>query len=96
VACRDLQYFSTLFHKRYDFREKKIGHNLYIVIFSTPFSETFLIPRTKRHMIKNVYWSSCKEPVIVRPVGAVLFQADRQTDGHDEANIRFSPLFERP
>jgi hypothetical protein len=26
----------------------------------------------------------------IRPVGAELFHADRQTDRHDEANSRFS------
>ena len=25
----------------------------------------------------------------IRPVGAELFQADRRTDGHDDANSRF-------
>jgi len=36
--------------------------------------------------------------VIIRPVGAKLFHADGQTNGHtdtyDEANSRFSPLCE--
>jgi hypothetical protein len=28
VACPALQYFSTLVHKRHDFREKVIGHKM--------------------------------------------------------------------
>jgi hypothetical protein len=31
----------------------------------------------------------------LRPVGAELFPADRHTDGHDEANSRFSQFYER-
>ena len=31
----------------------------------------------------------------IRPVGAELFHADRQTDTHDEANNRFSQFCER-
>jgi hypothetical protein len=31
-----------------------------------------------------------------RPVGAELLHADRQTDRHDAANIRFSQFCERP
>jgi hypothetical protein len=30
----------------------------------------------------------------IRPVAAKLFHADRQTDGHDEANSHFSKFFE--
>jgi len=29
----------------------------------------------------------------IRQVGTVLIHADRRTDGHDEANIRFSQFF---
>ena len=29
----------------------------------------------------------------IRPVGAELFHADGRTDGHDEANSRFSQNF---
>jgi hypothetical protein len=31
----------------------------------------------------------------IRPVGAELFLAERQTDRHDEANSRFSQFCER-
>jgi hypothetical protein len=31
----------------------------------------------------------------VRPVGAKVLYADRRTDGHDEANSRFSQFCER-
>ena len=31
----------------------------------------------------------------IRPVSAELFRADGRTDGHDEANSRFSQCFER-
>ena len=58
VACLALQYFSTLSHKRHNFRKKKL------LIFSTTFAETFLILRqTERDMIESVYWSSCKFPL---------------------------------
>jgi hypothetical protein len=34
VACPAVQYFSTLFHKRHDFRGKKVPeHKIYALIF---------------------------------------------------------------
>jgi hypothetical protein len=45
---------------------KKVLNAKCVWIFSTNLSETFLIlRRTERDMIKNVYWSSCQEPVFV-------------------------------
>jgi hypothetical protein len=40
-------HFATLSHKRHDFREKKktIQHKMFVLIFSTIFSKTFLIVR---------------------------------------------------
>ena len=53
VACLALPQFSTLPHTLHDFR------------FSLElFSETFLTPRRYEQDI-NVYWSSCKVPVIL-------------------------------
>jgi hypothetical protein len=37
VACPALQYFSTLSHKRHDFRNDVIEHKMCVVIFSTAF-----------------------------------------------------------
>jgi hypothetical protein len=37
VVCLAVPYFSTLSHKRYDFREKVIEHQKRVLIFSTTF-----------------------------------------------------------
>jgi hypothetical protein len=37
VACPALQYFSTLSHKRHDFREKFTDYKIGVLIFSTTF-----------------------------------------------------------
>ena len=61
-----MQHFSTLSHKRYDFRKKVTEHKMCALISSTTLSEKFLIlRRTGRDIIENVYWSLCKVPVII-------------------------------
>jgi hypothetical protein len=46
VVCQVIQYFSTLSHKRHNFRKKKvIEHKMCVLIFSTNLSETFFILR---------------------------------------------------
>jgi hypothetical protein len=63
-----IQYFSTLFYKRHDFRKKKKGiqRTMCVVTFSTFLSEKFLIAiRIEREVIKNVRRSSCKVTVIL-------------------------------
>ena len=37
VACPDLQYFSTLFHKQHDFQKKVTEYKMCVLISSTTF-----------------------------------------------------------
>jgi hypothetical protein len=65
VACPVSPYFSTLSHKRHDFRKKVTEHKMCVLIFSTGLSEMFLIlRRIQQDIVKNVKTSSCKVPVI--------------------------------
>ena len=82
TACPALPYFSTLSHKRHDFR----GKNSYwtktcVFWFSLQLlSETFLIlRRTESDIIINVNRSSCKVPVnfflmFMSPYVVIIFQ----------------------
>jgi len=49
------------------FSEKKIiEYKMCVWSFSTTFVETFfIVRRTERDMIENIYWSSCKVPFIL-------------------------------
>ena len=59
-------YFSTLCHKRYDFRDKVVEQKILVLIFYTTLSETFLILRIiPRDIIIHVHRSSCNLPVIL-------------------------------
>jgi len=64
MASPTVQYFSSLSHKRHDFRKKIIEHK--ICGFSLQIlSESFCILRIiKKDMNKNVHWSLYKESVI--------------------------------
>jgi hypothetical protein len=64
VTCPAIQYFSTLSHKRHDCREKVNVHKMYVLIFSTNLSETFLIlRRTEGNTAKNIRRTSCEVPM---------------------------------
>jgi len=59
-----VQYFSTLYHKRHDFREKKfIEHKMCVLISCKTVETVFILRAIERDMIKN--WSSCAVPVIL-------------------------------
>jgi len=66
VAGPAVPYFSTLSHKRHDFRKKSYTNINCVLIFSTNLSKVFLILRMiERHIIINVHRSSCKVPLLL-------------------------------
>jgi hypothetical protein len=65
VACVALPYFSTLSHKRQDFYIYVTEHKMCVLIFTTLFSETFLIIRIIQRFIIHLHRSSCKVPIIL-------------------------------
>jgi len=116
------QTFSTLSHKRQNFRKKSpLNIKCVFLFYLRRFSETFFIlRRTERDMIKiyillhvryilflsdfNKTWifstvfrkiQEYQNFMIICPVGAELFYADRRTDKQDESNSRFSQFCEK-
>jgi hypothetical protein len=68
VACPAAPYFSTLIHKRLDFRrKKKVTEDKCVFLFPLQhFSETFLIPRrSERDVMKNVYFLRVKHSLFL-------------------------------
>jgi hypothetical protein len=68
VACRALQYFTTLSHKLNDLKKKErkrlFACKMCVLFPPRLLSETFLIlRRSERDVIKNVHRSSCKVPI---------------------------------
>ena len=52
VACPILSYFSTISHKRHDFRENGTEHKMYVLILTTTFVRN--ISRSKKNIPKYV------------------------------------------
>jgi len=50
VACPSVPYYSTLTHKRHDFRKNFIVHEMCVLIFSEILSEKFLILRINERL----------------------------------------------
>jgi hypothetical protein len=69
--------------------ERKLLNIKYVFWFSLqPLSETFFIPRwIEPDVIKNVYWSSCKVPVILVRVYWSLNILDRVENTNQISNI---------
>ena len=67
VTCLAVPYFSTLSHKRHDFRKEKVlEYKIFVLILYATLSETFLILRKiERGITTNVHKSSYKVPVIL-------------------------------
>ena len=67
ATCPPLQHFSTLSHKPHDFRKTKLSNIkcVFRVSLQRLSEMLFILRRNERHMIKYVYWSSCRVPVIL-------------------------------
>ena len=58
-------YFSTLSHKRHDYRKKKvIEHKICILILQLLCYRFLILRRSHRYILFNVHRSRCKVPVI--------------------------------
>jgi len=66
VACPALQIVFTLSHKRHDFR-KKVYWTWNVFWFSVQLFLKYISKKKWARYDKNVFWSSCKIPVIVVP-----------------------------
>jgi hypothetical protein len=66
VACLAVPYFSTLSHKRHDFRGKVIEHKMCVLIFCTTLVwRIFILGRIQRDIVINVHRSACKVPLLL-------------------------------
>jgi hypothetical protein len=68
VACPALQYFSTLSHKRHDFRKKMLLNIKCVFWFSAQICLKYFFHSKKNpaRYYKNVYWSSCTVQILMK------------------------------
>jgi hypothetical protein len=86
VAHQSPLSFSTLSHKRYDFRKKVIEHKMCVLIICTILSKTFLILRRIQRDVIKVKTSSCKISIIL--VGFRSWQSFEKTQISDFIKMR--------
>jgi hypothetical protein len=66
VACSAVQYFSTLSHKRNDFRENNAEHTKRVLIFSTTFTATISHSKNNSGRYYHMYIGLCvKCPLVL-------------------------------
>jgi hypothetical protein len=87
VACPALQNFSTLSHKRHDFRKKLLNTTCVFWFSLQRLCETSVILR-RIHRYRNVYRSSCKYPLFLsdlnrREFSRQIFQESSNMKFHE-------------
>jgi hypothetical protein len=89
AACPAVQYFSTLSHKRQDFRKKENLLNIDCVLISpkTLVWNFLILIKIERDTVKNVYWSSFEVPLFLVDFNVVrIFSIDFRKKN---SNIQF-------
>ena len=91
-----LQYFSTLYHKRHDFRKTLLKIKFVFRDSLKLLSETFFVlRRIVRDMIKNVYWSSCKVPFYSCPFSKKMEFTGLNFEKYSNIKFHENPSSER-
>jgi hypothetical protein len=65
VAYPTLQYFSTLYHTWHDFQKKFLNIKCVFSFCQQPHLKHLILNGIQCGMIKNVYWSLCKLPIML-------------------------------
>jgi hypothetical protein len=58
-------HFSTLSHKRHDFRKNVTEYEMCVLIFSVTFSKILMLRRIKPDTVIIVHMFTCKVPIIL-------------------------------